>query len=152
MCIRDRITWVPREDIIKAAKTYATSKPAALHSHLGVSMSYNSVQASRAISILVAITGNLDVRGGAEIPQYPIKLTYMNIKKLMRLPEDLERKTIGADKYPLLSGPTSFRCLPHPPSIVEAMLTGKPHPIKALISTSNLVVDFEDSKKVAEAF
>jgi anaerobic selenocysteine-containing dehydrogenase len=96
----EEITWVPREQIIEAARLYATSKPAALHSHLGVSMSYNSVQAGRAISILVAITGNLDVRGGAELPQYPIKLTYMNLKKQLRLPPDVEKKTIGADKYP----------------------------------------------------
>ncbi|MCL7401156.1 MAG: molybdopterin-dependent oxidoreductase [Thaumarchaeota archaeon] len=147
----EEITWVPREQIIEAARLYATSKPAALHSHLGVSMSYNSVQAGRAISILVAITGNLDVRGGAELPQYPIKLTYMNLKKQLRLPPDVEKKTIGADKYPLLSGPTSFRCLPHPPSVFEALLTGKPYSIKALICTSNLVVDFEGSQEVVEA-
>lgn len=148
----EEITWVPKEDIIKAAKIYATSKPATLQSHLGVSMSYNSVQASRAISILIAITGNLDVRGGAEFPSYPIKLTYMNIKKNLRLTREVEEKTIGSDKYPLLSGPGSFRCLPHPPSVFEAILTGKPYPIKALIATSNLAVSFEDSKKVVEAF
>ncbi|MEM3640784.1 MAG: molybdopterin-dependent oxidoreductase, partial [Candidatus Bathyarchaeia archaeon] len=138
--------------IVKAAEIYATSKPASLQSHLGVSMSYNSVQASRALSILVAITGNLDVRGGAEIPNYPIKLTYMNIKKQLRLDREIEKKAIGSVKYPLLSGPNSFRCLTHPPSLFEAMLTGKPYPIKGLISTSNLAVSFEDSQKVVEAF
>jgi len=147
----EKITWVPKEDIISAAELYATSKPASLQSHLGVSMSYNSVQASRALSILVAITGNLDIKGGAEIPNYPIKLTYMNIKKRLRLDKEIEKRTIGAGTYPLLSGPHSFRCLTHPPSVFEAMLTGKPYPIKALILTSNLVVSFEDSKKVVKA-
>lgn len=147
----EKITWVPKEDIIRAAEIYANSKPASLHSHLGVSMSYNSVQASRAISILVAITGNLDVRGGAEIPSYPIKLTYMNIKKRLRLGKEMEEKAIGSDAYPLLSGPNSFRCLTHPPSVFEAILTGKPYPVRALIATSNLAVSFEDSKKVVEA-
>jgi anaerobic selenocysteine-containing dehydrogenase len=148
----EEITWVPKEDLIKAAETYALSKPATLQSHLGVSMSYNSVQASRAISILIAITGNLDVKGGAELPNYPIRLTYMNVKKSLRLTEEIEKKTIGSDKYPLLSGPKSFRCFTHPPSVFEAILTGKPYPIKGLICTSNLVVSFEDSKKVADAF
>lgn len=148
----EKITWVPKEDVIRAAEAYATSKPASLHSHLGVSMSHNSVQASRALSIMVAITGNLDVKGGAEIPNYPIKLTYMNIKKKIRLPKEVEEKTIGSDAYPLLSGPNSFRCLAHPPSVFEAILTGKPYPIKGLIMTSNLAVSFEDSKKVVEAF
>ncbi|MDI9619385.1 MAG: molybdopterin-dependent oxidoreductase [Candidatus Nezhaarchaeota archaeon] len=147
----EEITWVPRQQIVEAARLYATLKPAALHSHLGVSMSYNSVQASRAISILVAITGNLNVRGGAELPQYPIKLTYMNLKRQLRLPPEVEGKTIGAHKYPLLSGPTSFRCLPHPPSVFEAMLTGKPYPIKALVATSNLAVNFEGTREVVEA-
>ncbi|MEM2314797.1 MAG: molybdopterin-dependent oxidoreductase [Candidatus Bathyarchaeia archaeon] len=148
----EEITWVPKEKIIEAAELYATLKPASLHSHLGVSMSFNSVQASRALSILVAITGNLDIRGGAEFPNYPIKLTYMNIKRRLRLSPEVERKTIGSDKYPLLAGPESFRCLPHPPSVFEAMLTGKPYPIKALICTSNLVISFEDGRKVVEAF
>lgn len=148
----EEITWVPKENIIKAAELYAISKPATLQSHLGVSMSYNSVQASRAISILIAITGNLDVRGGAEFPNYPIKLTYMNIKKSLRLMKEVEKKTIGSDRYPLLSGPESFRCLTHPPTVFKAMLTGKPYPIKGLIATSNLAVSFEDSKKVVEAF
>ena len=88
----EKITWVPKEDIIRAAELYATSKPASLQSHLGVSMSYNSLQASRALSILVAITGNLDVKGGAELPNYPIKLTYMNIKKQLRLDKEVEKK------------------------------------------------------------
>jgi len=110
----EKITWIPKEDIIKAAELYATSKPASLQSHLGVSMSYNSVQASRALSILVAITGNLDIKGGAELPNYPIKLTYMNIKKHLRLNKEIEKRTIGANTYPLLSGPNSFRCLTPP--------------------------------------
>lgn len=148
----EEITWVPKQDIVKAAEIYAASKPASLQSHLGVSMSYNSVQASRALSIMVAITGNLDVAGGAEIPNYPIKLTYMNIKKQLRLSREKEEKAIGSADYPLLSGPNSFRCLTHPPSVFEAMLTGKPYPVKALIATSNLAVSFEDSKKVVEAF
>ncbi|MEM3797667.1 MAG: molybdopterin-dependent oxidoreductase [Candidatus Bathyarchaeia archaeon] len=148
----EKITWVPKEDIIEAAEIYATLKPASLQSHLGVSMSYNSVQTSRALSILVAITGNIDIRGGAEISNYPIKLTYMNIKKQLRLSREMEKKAIGSETYPLLSGPNSFRCLTHPPSVIEAMLTGKPYPVKALIATSNLAVSFEDSRKVVDAF
>ena len=148
----EEITWVPKKDIIEAAEIYATSKPASLQSHLGVSMSYNSVQASRALSILVAITGNLDVKGGAEFPNYPIKLTYMNLKRQLRLIREIEEKAIGAETYPLLSGPDSFRCLTHPPSVIEAMLTGKPYPIKALITASNPAVSFEDSRKVVEAY
>jgi anaerobic selenocysteine-containing dehydrogenase len=152
----EKITWVPKEDIVKVAETYATLKPASLHSHLGVSMSYNSVQACRAISILIAITGNLDVEGGAELRgagtyNYPIKLSYWNLKRNLRLPKEIEEKTLGSKAYPLLSGPNSFRCLPHPPTFFEALLTGKPYPIKGLIATSNLVISFEDSKQISKA-
>ena len=51
------MTWVPAEQIVEAARLYATSKPAALLSHMGPTMQTNVIQTSRMFSLLIAITG-----------------------------------------------------------------------------------------------
>jgi hypothetical protein len=48
------------------------------------------------------------------------------------LNKDLEQQ-LSADRFPLLSGPTAITsAYPHPRQVIDAMLTGKPYPVKAL--------------------
>ena len=58
------ITWIPADLIVKTARLYATNRPG--HIEWGNALDHNmtSFQTSRAISILMAITGNLGVPGG----------------------------------------------------------------------------------------
>jgi len=65
------ITWVPAEDIKKAARMYATIKPALLYARVALEMIANSTQSIRAINILIAITGNMDVKGGNIFQCFP---------------------------------------------------------------------------------
>jgi anaerobic selenocysteine-containing dehydrogenase len=58
------ITWIPEDLIIKAARLYATSKPSHIEWGNALDHGLNSFQSGRAISILMAITGNLGVPGG----------------------------------------------------------------------------------------
>jgi len=67
----EEITWVPRQEIVDAARTYATSKPAVLMTHMGIAMNPNSIQTSRALSLLIAITGNLDILEGNVFARFP---------------------------------------------------------------------------------
>jgi anaerobic selenocysteine-containing dehydrogenase len=138
----ERITWIPAQTIREVARTYATSKPAAIAQGVSLDHSVNGVQTSRATSILIAITGNLDMAGG-NIYNRPLKLTSLRIPGAVS-PEE----AVGAH-YPLFGKFTSeTTAVPIP----GAIITGKPYPIKALIvQGSNLVLTWPNTSKVKEA-
>jgi anaerobic selenocysteine-containing dehydrogenase len=155
----EEITWVPKKDIIKVARLYAGIKPASLVSGIGVMQGYGSTATAHAHSILVAITGNLDVKGGNLLsgerkppgfysayeflkPNYPQHL----------LPVEIEEKRIGYTEYPLWSGYKAPISACHNELAIKAMLTGKPYPIKALINHgTNLLTQFPEPRKVYNA-
>ncbi len=58
------ITGVAEKDIQDLARTYATTKPAAICDGNGLDMYTNGVDAVRTLAILMGLTGNLDVPGG----------------------------------------------------------------------------------------
>lgn len=57
----EKITWVPKETIIKAARTFALNKPAQVTGCLGTAQTYNSNNTNRCYIALVAITGNIGI-------------------------------------------------------------------------------------------
>lgn len=141
------ITWVPKEQIVEAARMYATTKPAALLTHMGTAMNANSIQTSRALSILIAITGNLDVEGGNLFARYPAA-AYMDVRKFLRTSPEQEEKVIGAKEFPLLSGPKSSRAKPHPPTFFKLIEKGE---VKAFWNSSNVVVNSDDCLRALNA-
>jgi len=138
------ITWVPAETIINMARMYATSKPACISSGVAIDHSINGVQAIRAITTLVAITGNLDIAGG----------NVYNAARLKRASFRLEDKmvsevSIGLD-FPLFSRYThEVTAVP----ALDAILTEKPYPIKALLAVGcNPVLTWANTNKITRAF
>jgi len=77
------ITWIPEKKIIEAARLYGTHKPSHLHTHNGTTYASNVLQTSRAIAILPALTGNLDVNGGNVFAagNYPPVMTYLSLRQ-----------------------------------------------------------------------
>lgn len=138
------ITWIPKEKIVEAAKLYATNRPACIHPRLGVgAMQINVSQASRAIVILTAICGNLDVPGGNLLPQdhggFDLRVSEFPLQ-----PEVLNER-IGSKEYPLLHANKT----PDMPSAVRAMLRGD---VKGIfIVGTNFVINQGDSGKNMEA-
>jgi len=147
------ITWVPKEKIVEAARLYATTKPAHLQTHNGTTYATNVLQTSRAIAILPALTGNLDINGGNVFAaqNYPPVLMYLGLRKMLRPSPESEDKQLGVNEFPLLAGSKSLRGYSHPPLVYKTMLTGQPYPIKALVNTTNNLISFEDSRGVAAA-
>lgn len=148
------ITWVGEEEIIQAARMYATNKPASMHTRMGVCMSTNTVQTIRAISIMLAICGNLDIKGGNVFKRLPQGLRSRREipDKELALPPEIQDKKIGAQEYPLLSGsPTLVGNFSHPPSVIHTMITGKPYPIKALWVCNDLLLCLEGARETKEA-
>lgn len=61
----EKITGVPASSIVTAATLYATNRPSVIQvSQEALTQHSNGVQNYRAITLLMALTGNLDVRGG----------------------------------------------------------------------------------------
>lgn len=147
------ITWVPAEDIRRVARMYAGTKPAALYLRVANELIFNSTQTSRAVISLIALTGNIDVKGGNIMPCLPKgllgRMFYVN--KEWRPSDELEEKRLGAKEYPLLCGPKSPFGLFHTPTVIRAILSGEPYPVKAMVATNNLCVSMPNSREIHEA-
>ena len=140
---------MPSGDIEAAARCYAGVKPACIQWGNAVDHGMNSFQTSRALSILKAITGNIDVPGGDLIPSYPLAgagapdISLQNQKS-----PDLWAKRVGADQklFPLFQ-----RVLPR--SLVKAMLEEEPYPIRCgYVHASNPLLTYTHASRVYQAF
>jgi anaerobic selenocysteine-containing dehydrogenase len=147
------ITWIPEKDIREAARLYAGSDSAVLYHRVAVEHHANAIQTLRALAILIAVTGNIDSRGGNVIPHYPkgfIGRREITYPREIRN-EELERKRIGAQRFPLMSGAESFIPRVRTPDLVGAILKEEPYPIKAMIAFNNPVVTTPNSERVWKA-
>jgi anaerobic selenocysteine-containing dehydrogenase len=136
------ITGVPADKIRQFAQMYATTKPAAITQGVSLDHCTNGVQNSRAISILIAITGNLDILGG-NIYSFSLPQKSLRVKGIVDVAE-----VIGA-QYPIFNKFVSeTTAMP----VAEAIISGKPYPVKALIVHGcNPALTWPDSGKVRQA-
>jgi anaerobic selenocysteine-containing dehydrogenase len=138
------ITEVPAEDIIAAARLFATAKPAAVHWGVPVDMCPDGTAVAHAIICLWSITGNIDVPGGQVIarPSYGVSSYPYSSEEMVQLygAETVKRmaeKRIGADAYPMVK---NFRGWAQPDMAIDQIDSGKPYPLKAAwIQTANIV-------------
>lgn len=140
----EQITSVSADIVKNIARTYATTKPACMDLGISLEHSSNGIQSIRALQILTAITGNMDIAGGNLI------LTGVKYQDL-RVPSKTEdNRDFGSDAYPLFSQIVGE---PSSSSLTEAITNDKPYPIKALlVSGANPLVQWPNSSKVKEAF
>jgi anaerobic selenocysteine-containing dehydrogenase len=70
----ERITWVPAKKIVDAARLYATSRPGGLMvGSQGTTHNLNATNNHRAILMVPAICGYLDIPGGIPVPTEPLE-------------------------------------------------------------------------------
>ena len=148
------LTGVPAADIVAAARCYADGPSVFVPGH-GIDAFSAGVQTFRAFDCLVAISGNLDRLGGNRMVRKPKGFrTYLDLihDPQFRLPLETEKQTIGADQFPLWAGPEGWQTACHNPSVIEAVLTGQPYPVRAMyISGVNIVVTYPDAARTIEA-
>lgn len=139
----EEITWIPANTIVDIARAYASKKPACIN--LGISLEHcsNGIQTIRAVTILEAITGNLDVSGGNLIVP---KLQYANLRMKEKISQE---RTVG-DDYPLFN---KYVLAPSASSVTNIIFSAKPYPIKSLLVVgSNPLVTWPNSHRVKKAF
>jgi thiosulfate reductase/polysulfide reductase chain A len=138
------ITWLSADSIREAARLYAATKPAVLHHRIGVEHNVNSVQTDRAFALLIALTGNLDVKGGNLFQLLPEG--FSNPCNKLNFDSAIREKRIGEKEFPLAQG------FVHCALAVEAALEGKPYPLRAMYcTTGNPVVNMQNSRRMWEA-
>jgi len=144
----EEITWVKAADIAEAARTYATLKPAVLEWGVGIEQNANCLQTVRAIAILRALTGNIDVPGGDILGMNVIR-SYPTLKD--KLPKGMLKKRLGAEQYKLLAGWRAVMPSAHIPALFKAMSTGDPYRVRALlVFGGNPMLTVADTKRVYE--
>ncbi len=125
----ENITGVPAEKIRKAARLYATEKPSKLHLSANSTTHHtNGVQNHRAIILLAAITGNIDIAGGNR-PEVQTE-TKINDITLHERVADMP-PGVGAQRFPIW---TERYCEMQSNTIADQIESGQPYPLKALFS------------------
>jgi anaerobic selenocysteine-containing dehydrogenase len=146
----ESVTWVPSNTIRAMARMYAKTRPAAISPRNALDQHTNASGAIRAINLLMAITGNLDVKGG-NCMVIPIQMAFKDMKLYEKLPREQAQKKIGIDKclYAKLSDTWPSA---HTPSVWEAIHHHKPYPVKALmVMASNPALTCANTNFVIEA-
>lgn len=121
----ERITRVPAETVTALAREIAATKYVSLRTYTGLEYSNSGVQNIRAVYILFAITGNLDVPGGLYINQ-----SAGGTAARKKFPRPNGVLPVGAREYPLfneLTGCAQYMELP------KAVLEDDPYPVRGLL-------------------
>ncbi|MCW3135050.1 MAG: molybdopterin-dependent oxidoreductase [Methanophagales archaeon] len=146
----EEITWVSADTIREIARLYATTKPACISPRNALDQHTNASCAIRAINILMAITGNLDVKGG-NIIALPVLMGLNDISLGEKLPLEALKKKIGVDRC-LISRILHMFPTAATPALWDAIIHGKPYPIKAMfVMAANPAVTCANSNVVEEA-
>lgn len=169
----EEVTWVPAQKIIDSARLYAETKPAVFIEGMGIEQQPTASTNMHCRCVLAAITGNLDIKGGEALTgPHPLYISDREIEMWDHLPDAQKTKQIGSDRFKLHTWPGQkeiHRCFKnvfggeadhaiwylgqaHAPSVYRAMLTGKPYPVRAMISqASNPLVSQANTKLVYKA-
>lgn len=131
----EKITDVPANKIVQIARTYAQTKPAAIFCNAGISHQIGAFDTYRALAFLAAITGNIGINGGGCNFMHN---TWPGGLNLPPIRENTPKKEMA-----LPVGPDYF---------AEAILTGKPYPLKAIVTQGNPLLASANTKKVQQAY
>jgi anaerobic selenocysteine-containing dehydrogenase len=145
----ERITWVPAEKIRAAARLYAATRPSMMEWGCAIEHTPNCIQTVRAVSMLPALTGNIDVPGGwvfgmRGIGRFP--------SLIENLTPEANAKRLGADRFKMLCGEGADLPAAHIPTLLKAMRDGVPYPVKAfLVFGNNTLTTYGNARQAYEA-
>ncbi len=141
----EKITMVPQSEIVKAARMIAAGRPASIMPGTGVEHQTNTVQTLRALSVLLSLTGNIDVPGGNTFLS-PTVFTPAQIEDAAVSPA----KPIGMDEHPMfVSMINQAQAL----VVLEKVVSSKESPVKAFISAAGSPLpELANSNKMRELF
>jgi thiosulfate reductase/polysulfide reductase chain A len=145
----EQITWVAADKIRAAARLFARTRPAMLEWGCAIEHTPKCVQTVRALSMLPAVTGNVDVPGGWVFGMHGLGRFPSLIENLS---PEMSAKRLGSDRFKLLCGEGADLPAAHIPTLLQAMREGKPYPVKAfLVFGNNTLTTYANAKLVYES-
>jgi anaerobic selenocysteine-containing dehydrogenase len=129
----ERITGLPGERIIAAARLFATTKPAAIQWGVAIEQQITCADNDRALLALMGITGNIDVPGGQVLFKPPKIRNVGRFGAHHLLPKEQAEKRLGGDRFPLAG---EFAII-NPKCVWDAILEEQPYPVKMLFFISS---------------
>ncbi len=129
----EKITWVPREKIMQAARLFAATKPAGIQWGVAIEQQINCADNDRLLMALMGITGNIDVPGGQVLFQSPRIRNVGHFGAHRMLPDVQREKRLGGERFRLAG---NFGII-NPKCVWDAILTEKPYPVKMLFLISS---------------
>jgi thiosulfate reductase/polysulfide reductase chain A len=140
------ITWVPADKIRAAARLFAECKPAMMEWGCAIEHTPNTIQTVRAISLIPALTGNIDVPGGWIFGMHGAGRFPSLIENL---DPEVEKKRLGYDKFKMLCGEGADLPACHIPTLLDAMRIGEPYRVRAFLVFGNNTLTTYANTKVA---
>ena len=142
------ITWVPAEKIRAAARMFAEAETAGIQWGVAIEQQINCADNNRLLMALMALTGNLDKKGGQVLFRTP---RIRNVGKFgahdMISPEQ-EAKRLGAERFRLAA---NFGII-NPKCVWDAIVAEQPYPVKMLFFiSSNPIMTRANAAAVVEA-
>ncbi len=143
------ITWVAAEKIRAAARLFAATRPALLEWGCAIEHTPKCIQTVRAVSMLPALTANIDIPGAWVFGMHGLGRFPSLIENLT---PEANAKRLGADRFKLLGGEGADLPAAHIPTLLQAMREGKPYPVKAfLVFGNNTLSTYANSARVYES-
>ena len=137
------------DKIRAAARLFARNKPALLDWGCAIEHTPKCIQTVRAVSMLPALTGNIDVPGGWVFGMHGLGRFPSLIENLT---PEMNAKRLGADRFKLLGGEGADLPAAHIPTLLKAMREGKPYPVKAfLVFGNNTLTTYANTSDVYDA-
>jgi len=142
----ESICGVRREDVERAARLFWESRPLALYAWSGLEQQSNATQIFRAISLLYALTGSFEARGGNVLfPAVPSA----NVAGDELLSAAQQAKALGRRDRPL--GPSRWGWVTTD-ELYRGILEEKPYPVRGLVGFgANLLLAHADSRRGRDA-
>ena len=125
--VAERISWVPKETIVAAARAFGTNHPSTIAWGLALDEPKNGTQAGYAVMSLVAITGNFDVPGGVTLAVPSSFMAQWQADALESLGSELWDKRACDPEW---AGFYWTFASAHPDSLLRYAERGTPYPIK----------------------
>ena len=128
-----KITWLSKEDILKAVHILAENGPIGLEWGCAFEQSYNATQTCRSVFMIPALLGSYDVPGG-----------FVESKEI-----DTHKKGFTEPGEKILStySHTRLRAMAHPHMVLNAIRTARPYKVRALLSfANNCLLSLPDSE------
>jgi anaerobic selenocysteine-containing dehydrogenase len=143
----EKIHWVPADKVWQTALLLAHNRPLSMYMWNGVGQHTNATQTSRAIASLYALLGDFDRQGGnVSFPKIPLN----DVGGREFLPKEMNARRVGRERKPLGPPAKPGNCAPY--DIFNAILDGKPYPVKALLNFgSNTLMSNADPRRGREA-